>query len=209
MGPINNIPSLVQIMAWRQSGDKPLSGPMMISFPTHICVSRPQWVNQFFEGSLPQKNKTRNATHQGNSHRGLRWVLLVWYPQFSDNALWACQLWGLARVNFLVENTWTYGLMLLNRLFDFALKQTTQDECQYLYNLQCHGQRQHPFPWFIKPCRQLGQAWNKNTEMAGKYTLSSSLKKSIATILRFHLRSHLNPFQWRYHKAMIARVKTW
>ena len=43
-GPINNIPTLVQIMAWRRSGDKPLSGPMMVNLPTHICVTRPQWV---------------------------------------------------------------------------------------------------------------------------------------------------------------------
>ena len=28
-GPINNIPALVQIMAWRRSGDKPLSEPMV------------------------------------------------------------------------------------------------------------------------------------------------------------------------------------
>ena len=28
-GPINNIPELVQIMAWPQPGDKPLSEPMM------------------------------------------------------------------------------------------------------------------------------------------------------------------------------------
>ena len=45
-GPINNNPALVQIMAWRRSGDKPLSEPMMISLPTHICVTRPQWVNE-------------------------------------------------------------------------------------------------------------------------------------------------------------------
>ena len=44
-GPINNIPALVQIMAWRRPGDKPLSEPMMVSLPTHICVTRPQWVN--------------------------------------------------------------------------------------------------------------------------------------------------------------------
>ena len=44
-GPINNIPALVQIMAWRRLGDKPLSEPMMESLPTHICVTRPQWVN--------------------------------------------------------------------------------------------------------------------------------------------------------------------
>ena len=44
-GPINNIPALVQIMAWRRSGDKSLSEPMMVGLPTHICVTRPQWVN--------------------------------------------------------------------------------------------------------------------------------------------------------------------
>ena len=44
-GPINNIPALVQVMAWHRPGDKPLSEPMMISLPTHICVTRPQWVN--------------------------------------------------------------------------------------------------------------------------------------------------------------------
>ena len=41
-GPINNIPALVQIMAWRRPGDKPLSEPMMVSLPTHICVTRSQ-----------------------------------------------------------------------------------------------------------------------------------------------------------------------
>ena len=44
-GPINNIPAMVQIMAWRRPGDKPLSEPMMVNFPTHICVTRPQWVS--------------------------------------------------------------------------------------------------------------------------------------------------------------------
>ena len=43
-GPIDNNPALVQLMAWRRSGDKPLSDPMMISLLTHICVTRPQWV---------------------------------------------------------------------------------------------------------------------------------------------------------------------
>ena len=43
-GSINNIPALVQIMAWRRLGDKPLSEPMMVRLPTHICVTRPQWV---------------------------------------------------------------------------------------------------------------------------------------------------------------------
>ena len=42
---INNIPTLVQIMAWRRPGDNPLSEPMMVSLLTHICVIWPQWVN--------------------------------------------------------------------------------------------------------------------------------------------------------------------
>ena len=41
-GPMNNISALVQIMAWRRPGDKPLSEPMMVSLLTHICVTRPQ-----------------------------------------------------------------------------------------------------------------------------------------------------------------------
>ena len=45
-GPIENIPALVQIMAWRRPGDKPLSEPLMIRLSTHICVTRPQWVNE-------------------------------------------------------------------------------------------------------------------------------------------------------------------
>ena len=43
--PINNIPALVQIMAWRRQGDNPLSEPMMVWLLTHICVTGPQWVN--------------------------------------------------------------------------------------------------------------------------------------------------------------------
>ena len=44
-GPINNIPSLVQIMDWRRPGDKSLSEPKMVRLLTHMCVTQPQWVN--------------------------------------------------------------------------------------------------------------------------------------------------------------------
>ena len=39
LGPIVDIPALVQIMAWCRAGDKPLSEPMMVRLPTHICVN--------------------------------------------------------------------------------------------------------------------------------------------------------------------------
>ena len=44
-GPIKNIPALVQIMAWRQPGDKPLSEPVVVSLLPHICITQPQWFN--------------------------------------------------------------------------------------------------------------------------------------------------------------------
>ena len=47
-GPINNIPVLVQMMAWRRPGAK----PMMASLLTHICVIRAQWVRWWYLSML-------------------------------------------------------------------------------------------------------------------------------------------------------------
>ena len=44
LSPINNIPALVQIMAWCRPGDRPLSEPMMVSLLMHTCITQPQWV---------------------------------------------------------------------------------------------------------------------------------------------------------------------
>ena len=49
-GIINYIASLVQIMAWRRPGDKPLSEPLMVNLLTHIYVTRPQWVKSLEAG---------------------------------------------------------------------------------------------------------------------------------------------------------------
>ena len=44
--PICNIAALVQIMAWYRPGNKPLSETTMVSLPTHICITQPQ----FYQG---------------------------------------------------------------------------------------------------------------------------------------------------------------
>ena len=44
---INNIPALVQIMAWRRLSDKPLSDPMMVNLQTHICVGLNELIKTF------------------------------------------------------------------------------------------------------------------------------------------------------------------
>ena len=95
-GPINNIPAMVQIMAWRRPGDKPLSEPMMVSLPTHICVSRPQWVNfQCFLSFLKNQHTKQFITvspvwliwHQGNEWKVANLCIeytqttrLKWFP---------------------------------------------------------------------------------------------------------------------------------
>ena len=74
-GPINNIQALVQIMAWRRPGDKPLSEPMMVSLPMHICVARPQWVKDCLSryGNFHYKDKMvvkPSYLYNGNSYTG-------------------------------------------------------------------------------------------------------------------------------------------
>ena len=61
--PINNIPALVQIMARRRPGDKPLSEPMMVSLLTHICITRPQRVK-----AVLMSDETSNAVQCHYKH---------------------------------------------------------------------------------------------------------------------------------------------
>ena len=46
--PINNIPALVQIMAWKRPVNKPLSEPIMANLLMHICTTLPQWINMTY-----------------------------------------------------------------------------------------------------------------------------------------------------------------
>ena len=76
-GPINNNPSLVQIMVWRRLGAKPLSEPMMGSLLTHICVTLPQWVNNGLLADstkpLPEPILTYHQTIKVQWHSAISW----------------------------------------------------------------------------------------------------------------------------------------
>ena len=73
-GPIDKIATLVQTMAWRRAGNKPLSEPMVISLLTHIGVARPQRVNNNTSGdarwhpriSIHEYIVTHTSTDQQN-----------------------------------------------------------------------------------------------------------------------------------------------
>ena len=47
-GPIDNMPTFVQIMAWCRPGNKPLFEPMLVGLLTHWFITRPPWVKGYF-----------------------------------------------------------------------------------------------------------------------------------------------------------------
>ena len=126
-GSINNILALVQIMAWRRPGDKPLSEPMMVNLPTHICVTRPQWVNSV---------KLSNAYIPGHqqawyqcSIAGLfcawhqkRWINFIWLLMYALNIScrrWnpACNdIWEIYHLTYTQTSLW-YIMCLISFLF--------------------------------------------------------------------------------------------
>ena len=45
-GSINNMSALVQVMAWRKTGDRPLPEPWWPSSLVYMCGTRGRWVNE-------------------------------------------------------------------------------------------------------------------------------------------------------------------
>ena len=78
-------------MAWRQSGDKHLSEPAMVSLLTHICVTWPQWVN-------PKLIKTHSRSRIWSlTHSHCRFTSLVhstvsWFGLAFFRKIRACSL---------------------------------------------------------------------------------------------------------------------
>ena len=108
-GPINNIPALVQIMAWRRPGDKPLSEAMMVNLPTHICVFRPQWVNE----------------HQGSTLRIVRLSNPTWFTHWTSSI-------SIQVVQFLIlicEEIWVETNEIA---FRTTCQKVNVDPCQHL-----------------------------------------------------------------------------
>ena len=78
--PIYNIPALVQILAWRRPGDKPLSEPMMVNLTTHIYVTRPQWVNSNWASPWSGSWATGEVMPA-------QWLLMPWLQEVSSHSI--------------------------------------------------------------------------------------------------------------------------
>ena len=88
---INNIPAMVQIMAWCRPGNKPLSEPIMVSLLMHICAIRLQCVNNINH----QIALLKSSTPGGKQHETLIGV------------------WG---IDLYLYGTWTWSLLCLRVL---------------------------------------------------------------------------------------------
>ena len=94
-GLVDNIPSFVQIMAWSRPGDKPLSEPMMIGLPTHICVTRPQWVKRDYwmlPVGISLGYRQPRSIYTGPALDGL-WEQAARYDQSHWHALSLWKIW--------------------------------------------------------------------------------------------------------------------
>ena len=102
-GLINNIPALVHIMAWRRSGDKPLSELMLVILPTHICVARPQWVKCFssrlavvFAQYIEAKYWVENEDVVGAAPRGyIRDLTVILFQIIIHFSVSAADMWNV------------------------------------------------------------------------------------------------------------------
>ena len=124
-GPINNIPALVQIMAWCHPGDKPLSEPMLVSVPTHICVTRPQWVKcTTYCLSLALRNAIMNPnviyialTYQKN-------VFFVWKTIVISHLLHDMNSFLIMQDIYFESYCWCHSSSVLYSVNELAIQQT-------------------------------------------------------------------------------------
>ena len=120
-GPISNIPALVQIMARRRPGDKPLSEPMIFNFLTHICATLPQSV---------LTHSRSHATIWGWKWQSQwRWTCVIYdlqmpwaWPSYDEQLmpLW----WRTSRFQFVLFTKWGNVQMISHFVWNIPLDQT-------------------------------------------------------------------------------------
>ena len=105
---INNIPALVQTMAWPQSGGKPLSESMILSLLTPICVTLLQWVKRAWCFTTDKWYKT--------------W--LPWTKIFMIMSVVICQWFPKAKKSWVkiireLANEWLKKIIIHSKLYSW------------------------------------------------------------------------------------------
>ena len=103
-GSIDNTSTLVKVMAWGRTGDKPLFDSMMTQFSGHLCVTRPLWVtyeNKFHNTIYTYLNIAGEdviwcgpPTHCWRHYSNIVWIsktlllFVVWYVHQNWTCVW-------------------------------------------------------------------------------------------------------------------------
>ena len=139
-GPINNIPALVQIMAWRRPGVKPLSEPMMVNLLTHVCVTRPQWVKVM-------------RTHKLSCITMLVDGLATQKPGHKQSWYWPCSHGMYQLENGWHLTGWMFKLFTCNMQASASLHTCSscpdQGDWRYILTTGCPQTFQNKIPWYF------------------------------------------------------------
>ena len=111
-GPISNIPVLVQIMAWRWPGDKPLSEPMTVCWRIYASLS----LNELFDTEIE------------------RWTLWQWIKRLSQCSSFYFLLVALKSVDLTVFNASCDYKAVILTLFHFPVNKSKLACALYLIN---------------------------------------------------------------------------
>ena len=103
VGQIKINTSLVQILAWCRSGDKPLSEPMMVSLMTLICVSRPQWFKEEKDHTWCANQRYLSLHTQRGSCPQTVWNILVELVVLGHTSVSYCRFDNI--LSYLITNS--------------------------------------------------------------------------------------------------------
>ena len=127
--PINNIPPLVQIMAWRQPGDRPLSKPMMINLQTHMCITQPLLVNGKWTfvhtkicriATMWKKNPETTHAHRFYATLLISWCAPVGSEKISQSLQWPLTHWGWDKMDTILQMTLSNEFLWI-KMLEFRL----------------------------------------------------------------------------------------
>ena len=108
MDRIDSVPALVQIMDWRRPGHKPSSKPLMVSFLTDICVTRPRWVSEEYFPKYNLRKFFKSPSHPITEKNHLRYIFHILPGSLftcTYGRTWRPYTWSYAFPNYI----WSAG----------------------------------------------------------------------------------------------------
>ena len=111
-------------MAWHRPGYKPLSEPMMVCLLTHICVTRPQWVNH---QSLQHNDRasSKSSLHLGGTIYWCCFMILINNEKKKKNVY---VLMDMIQ-NLWHHSTFTYDMMANEEAMDEKFSHHENEWC--------------------------------------------------------------------------------